>query len=128
MDAASSEPLPLADAVRPATTPASLPAVLEDRLGAEVREGVRTLDGLGAAAPREAAALDELSRLNQLERQRQAEASIAPLSSGHSTVYPPKWVRYTPQIDTCIWCIWWGISMFFLGRIPHVSHKCWCIM
>ena len=73
MNAASSEPLPLADAVRPATTPASLPAVLEDRLGAEVREGVRTLDGLGAAAPREAAALDELSRLNQLARQRQAE-------------------------------------------------------
>ena len=30
------------------TGPASLPAVLEDRLGAEVREGVRTLDGLGA--------------------------------------------------------------------------------
>ena len=55
--------------------------MLEDRLGAEVHEGVRTLDGLGAAAPREAAALDELSRLNQLERQRQAEASIAPLSS-----------------------------------------------
>ena len=46
---------------------------------------------------------------------------------GHSTVYPPKWVRYTPQIDTCIWCIWSCISMF-LGRIPHVSHKCWCIM
>ena len=55
------------------TGPASLSAVLEDRLGAEVREGVRTLDGLGAAAPREAAALDELSRLNQLARQRQAE-------------------------------------------------------
>ena len=74
MDAAS-EPPPLADAVvRPATTPASLStAVLEDRLGAEVREGVRTLDGLGAAAPREAAALDELSRLSQLARQRQAE-------------------------------------------------------
>ena len=74
MDAAS-EPPPLADAVvRPATTPASLSAaVLEDRLGAEGREGVRTLDGLGAAAPREAAALDELSRLSQLARQRQAE-------------------------------------------------------
>jgi hypothetical protein len=69
----ASEP-PLADAVaRPATTPGYLPAVPEDRLGAEVREGVRTLDGLGAAAPREAAALDELSRLNQLARQRQAE-------------------------------------------------------
>ena len=61
-------------AMEPSSTgPASLPAVLEDRLGAEVREGVRTLDGLGAAAPREAAALDELSRLNQLARQRQAE-------------------------------------------------------
>ena len=71
MDAAS-EP-PLADAVaRPATTPASLPAVLEDRLGAEVREGVRTLQVM-APRPCEAAALDELSRLNQLARQRQAE-------------------------------------------------------
>ena len=60
-------------AMEPSSTgPASLPAVLEDRLGAEVREGVRTLDGLGAAAPREAAALDELSRLNQLAQQRQA--------------------------------------------------------
>ena len=65
----------MAEGVAPAPqslAAAALPA-LEDRLGAEVREGVRTLGGLGARAPREAAALEELARLSQLARQRQAE-------------------------------------------------------